>query len=255
MIDLTIHDTRLKEIELIIFDKDGTLFELYPYWTIVAQNRAQNICRALQVDDEFLVDWIAFIMGVDNTKKSMNPNGPIGINNRPYIQNLVFEELQKKGYPIEPQMITDAFQKTDVYISNDDVLRNSLVPVRGLLEFLPTVAKRSKCAIFSYDQTINLEHITQLMKMEHYFSLLLGGDHILYPKPDPWGAVKIMEDLNVSPDHTILIGDSIHDIESGRKAGCRYVITRRSDISDMNKLEPISDFIIEDYNDILTIID
>ena len=252
MIDLTIHDTRLKEIELIIFDKDGTLFELYPYWRIVAQSRAENICRAMQVDDELLVDWIAFIMGVDNTKKSMNPNGPIGIKNRPYIQNLVFEELHKKGYPIEPQMIIDAFQETDIYISHDDILRNLLVPVRGLREFLPTVAKRSKCAIFSYDQTINLEHITHLMKMENYFSLLLGGDRIKYPKPDPWGAVKIMQDLNVSPHHTILIGDSIHDIESGKKAGCKYVITRRSDISDLNLLEPISDFIIEDYDEIVT---
>jgi phosphoglycolate phosphatase len=252
MIDLTIHDTRLKEIELIIFDKDGTLFELYPYWTIVAQNRAENICRAMHVEDKLLVDWISFIMGVDNTKKSMNPNGPIGIKNRPYIQNLVFEELQKKGYPIEPNMIFEAFEKTDIYISQDNILKQSLVPVKGLLEFLPNVAQKCKCAIFSYDQTINLEHITHLMKMENYFSLLLGGDRIKYPKPDPWGVVKIMTDLYISPDYTILIGDSIHDIESGKKAGCKYVITRKSNISDLNQLELISDFIIDDYNEIVT---
>ena len=252
MIDFTIHDTRLKEIELIIFDKDGTLFELYPYWTIVTQRRAENICRAMRVSDNSLIDRIIQVMGIDTVKRSMNPKGPIGIYNRTYIQNLVFEELYKKGYPVDLQMITDAFQETDVYISQDDVLRQALVPVRGLLEFLRAVEKRSKCAIFSYDQTINLEHITHLMKMENYFSLFLGGDHIKYPKPDPWGIVKIMQDLNVSPDHTILIGDSIHDIESGKKAGCKYVITRKSDISDLNLLEPISDFIIEDFDEIVT---
>jgi phosphoglycolate phosphatase len=252
MIDLTIHDTRLKEIELIIFDKDGTLFELYPYWKIVAQRRAENICRSMHVDDRRTVEWIVYIMGVDNTKKSMNPDGPIGIKNRPFIQNFVFEELQKKGYPIEPQMILEAFQETDIYISQDNILRQSLVPVKGILDFLPNVVKKCKCAIFSYDQTINLKQITHLMKMENYFSLLLGGDRIRFPKPDPWGAVKIMQDLDVSYNHTILIGDSIHDIESGKKAGCKYVITRRSDISDMNQLGTISDFIIEDYDEILT---
>lgn len=253
MIDLTIHETRLEEIDLIIFDKDGTLFELYPYWTIVAKRRAMNICHAMHVvDDDPLIDFIAFIMGVDNARKAMNPNGPIGIYNRAYIQDLLFKELQKKGYPIDPQIITGAFLETDKYISQDEILRQSLVPVRGLLDFLPTVAKKSKCAIFSYDQTINLEHITNLMKMENYFSLLLGGDRIKYPKPDPWGAVKIMQDLNISPDHTILIGDSIHDIESGKKAGCRYVITRRSDISDLDLQGPISDFIIQDYDEIVT---
>lgn len=252
MIDLTIHDTRLREIDLIIFDKDGTLFELYPYWTIVAKRRAMNICRSMHIDDDSLINLIALIMGVDNVRKSMNPKGPIGIFNRTYIQDILLKELQKMGYPIEPQIIMDAFQETDIYISQDEVLKQSLVPVRGLLEFLPVAAKRSQCAIFSYDQTINLEHITNLMKMENYFSLLLGGDRLKYPKPDPWGAIKIMQDLNVSPDHTILIGDSIHDIESGKKAGCKYVITRKSDISDLDLLEQISDFVIQDYNEIVT---
>lgn len=252
MIDLTIQDTRLKEIDLIIFDKDGTLFELYPYWTIVAKKRAMNICHAISVDDDALADYIAFVMGVDNARKAMNPKGPIGIYNRTYIQDLLLKELQKKGYPVDTQIIMDAFLETDTYISQDEVLRQSLVPVRGLLKFLPVVAKRCQCAIFSYDQTINLEHITDLMKMKNYFSLLLGGDQIKYPKPDPWGAVKIMQDLNVSPDHTILIGDSIHDIESGKRAGCKYVITCRSDISDLDLQGPMSDFIIRDYDEIVT---
>ena len=61
-----------------------------------------NICHSLNVDDDSLLDFIAFVMGVDNSKKSMNPKGPIGIYNRPYIQDLLLKELQIKGYPIEP---------------------------------------------------------------------------------------------------------------------------------------------------------
>ena len=37
MIDLEINGKILKEIDLIIFDKDGTLFESFPYWTVVAR--------------------------------------------------------------------------------------------------------------------------------------------------------------------------------------------------------------------------
>jgi phosphoglycolate phosphatase len=251
MIDLEINGTILKGIDLIIFDKDGTLFELFPYWTVVARKRAENICRAMHVSDESLVDWIALLMGVDNRKKTMNPKGPIGINNRPYIENLVFEELQKKGYTVDPPMITTAFRETDVYISQDQILRHALVPVRGLVEFLSAISPHCRSSIFSYDQTVNLEHITRLMQIDGYFSQLLGGDQLRHPKPDPWGAVKIMDDLHVSPAHTLLIGDSIHDIESGKNAGCRYLITRRSDISDLAKLKPLSDFIIEDYTSIM----
>jgi phosphoglycolate phosphatase len=253
VIDLAINDTTIKEIDLIIFDKDGTLFELYPYWSVVARKRAENICLAMHVGDESLVNWIALLMGVDTANRSMNPKGPIGINNRIYIQNLVFEELQKKGYPVNPQMIVGAFQETDIFISQDQILRQSLVPVQGLLEFLSAITQDCRCAIFSYDQTINLEHITHLMQIDRYFSLLLGGDQLKHPKPDPWGAQKIMDELHVTPSHTLLIGDSIHDIESGKNAGCKYVITRRSDISDMAKLKPLSDFIIDDYTSIMPV--
>ena len=251
MIDLEINGTILKEIDLIIFDKDGTLIELFPYWTVVARKRAENICYAMHVSDDSLVEWISLLMGVDNRKKAMNPKGPIGINNRPYIENLVFEELQKKGYPVDPQMIAAAFRETDVYISQDKILRQALVPVRGLVEFLSAISPGCRCAIFSYDQTVNLEHSNRLMQIDGYFSRLLGGDQLLHPKPDPWGAVRIMDDLHISPAHTLLIGDSIHDIESGKKAGCRYLITRRSDISDLAKLKPLSDFVIDDYTSIL----
>ena len=151
MIDLEINGTILKGIDLIIFDKDGTLFELFPYWTVVARKRAENICRAMHVSDESLVDWIALLMGVDNRKKTMNPKGPIGINNRPYIENLVFEELQKKGYTVDPPMITTAFRETDVYISQDRILRHALVPVRGLVEFLSAISPHCRSSIFSYD--------------------------------------------------------------------------------------------------------
>jgi HAD superfamily hydrolase (TIGR01509 family) len=148
------------------------------------------------------------------------------------------------------QVISGAFQETDVYISQDQILKQALVPVRGLQDFLSGITQTCRCAIFSYDQTVNLEHIMHLMQIDRYFSLLLGGDQLKHPKPDPWGAVKIMNDLHVSPAHTLLIGDSIHDIESGKKAGCKYVITRRSDISDLAKLRRLSDFIIDDYTSI-----
>lgn len=254
MVDFFIHGKRLSGIDLIIFDKDGTLFELFPYWAVVARRRAENICRMIHEDNNgTLIEWIMSLMGVNIHNQSMNPEGPIGIFNRGYIENLIVIELQKKGYSVDAQIVADAFRETDTYINNDEILRQSLVAVGGLPFFLQAISPQCLCAIFSYDQTSNLKHITQLMEMESYFSLLLGGDKILHPKPDPWGAIKIMQDLGVSPERTILIGDSIHDIESGRKAGCRYIITRRSDISDLPRVTPLSDFIISDYTEITVI--
>lgn len=247
MINLKINGNLLQKIELIIFDKDGTLFELFPYWKIVAQRRAENICHTLNIENNLVVEWLVSLMGVDEKNKVMNPKGPIGIMDRLYIQNFLLRELILKGFAVELNTIIEAFNETDNYIKNDEILKKSLVMVQGLELFLTHITKDCYCAIFSFDQTKNIQHIVELMKIDYFFSYILGGDQIKYPKPDPWGVVKIMTDLNISPEHTILIGDSIHDIESGKNAGCKYTITRRSDISDIKRIKEISDIIIDDF--------
>jgi phosphoglycolate phosphatase len=250
MINLSIEDEVLEDIDLMIFDKDGTLFELYPYWSTVAVKRAELICDFLEDEDKSLVEQIALIMGADLKNKRMNPQGPIGIYNRIYIQNLIYDELKKKGYGIEREMVQNAFNQTDAYIKNQDILSSSLVPVRGLIELLNDVRGQCKCAIFSYDLTNNLKSIVEMFKIEGCFNLLLGGDLIKNPKPDPWGAIKIMNELHVLPKNTALIGDSAFDIESGKSAECEYLITVASDISNLEILKPMSNAVIEDFTKI-----
>jgi phosphoglycolate phosphatase-like HAD superfamily hydrolase len=255
MIDVSIHGKTVKGIELIIFDKDGTLFELYPYWTVVANRRSKNICKAIYrnkpVVDLDLVEQISTLMGVNNRKQRMDYNSAIGRLNRKEIQKLIFVYLEGRGIPVTPAMIEDAFVETDRYIAgNDDILMKSLVPVKGIMEFLPSVASGSKCAIFSYDQTSNLERITRIMNMGAFFSTLMGGDRIRYPKPSPLCVIKIMNSLKVLPENTMLIGDSVNDIYSGRDAGCKCLVAVKSDISDMDLISPVAHFVIDDYTEI-----
>jgi len=250
MINLEINGAELKNIELIIFDKDGTLFELYPYWSKIAMRRSENICKGLDIVDEGLVEWIALKMGVNIRSQRMNPEGPIGIYNREHIQKSLYNELKERGYPIKENIIQSAFRETDEYVHKEEILRDSLVPVRGLLNFLKSIDGRCKGAIFSYDLTDRLELIARLFGISDNFDMFLGGDRILYSKPDPWGAIKIMSDLHISPENTALMGDSIFDIECGKRARCNHLITILSDISNSKLLGPVSNAVLKDFTEI-----
>jgi phosphoglycolate phosphatase-like HAD superfamily hydrolase len=255
MIDVVINGKTVEDIELVIFDKDGTLFELYPYWTVIAHKRAAFICRSIYrkkpIVDLDLVDQIAILMGVNDKKRKMDQNSAIGRLNRKEIQDLIFLYLKGRGIPVTTEIIRDAFVETDRYIAgNEEFLATSLVPVKGMQKFLKDVSSGSKCAIFSYDQTSNLERIMRIMKMESYFCTLMGGDKIRYPKPSPLCTIKIMRDLDISPKNTMLIGDSVNDIYSGRDAGCKCLVAVKSDISDMGIIPQVADFVIEDYTEI-----
>ena len=42
----------IRDIDLVIFDKDGTLIELYHYWSQMVALRARLICEALGLGAE-----------------------------------------------------------------------------------------------------------------------------------------------------------------------------------------------------------
>ena len=250
MINLEIDNYTLKNIDLIIFDKDGTLFELYPFWSEVALKRAEFICKYLETSDDALMKDIVFKMGVDSKNKNMCSKGPIGINSRPYIEELIYQEVRNSGYDVSNEIVHQSFKDADTYINKRDVLKNLLVPIEGLIDFLKSVQGKCKCAIFSYDLTSRLVDITEMFQIHDNFDMLLGGDKLKYPKPDPWGAIHIMNELNILPENTVFFGDSALDIESGKRAKCKYLVGLVSDISDVEFLQAESNIMIKDYSKI-----
>jgi phosphoglycolate phosphatase len=52
-----------------------------------------------------------------------------------------------------------------------------------------------------------------------YFAFVYGGNSFAQKKPDPMGLHKLMEDLNVPADETLMVGDSDTDVLTGRNAG------------------------------------
>jgi len=250
MIDLLIGNTVLKDIGLIIFDKDGTLFEMYPYWNTIARKRASRISQVLGIDGirrYMLEDTIMRSMGVDTGSRCMFSKGPIGI----YGRDVVIREVMGclKGYGISKREIVKCFSDTDADISNGAIHECAFVPIKGIKEFLGTIRYTCKTAIFSYDQTKNIEFTLGVSGLSDSFDLVVGGDQTPLSKPNPYGARFIMKQLNISPANTIFIGDSIYDMLCGKNAGCKYIIAMMSEVTGDTTVE-ISDYNIKDYTEI-----
>jgi phosphoglycolate phosphatase len=50
------------------------------------------------------------------------------------------------------------------------------------------------------------------------FSIILGGDSVGRCKPEPDALLKAMEFCRAEPHETVMIGDSLTDIEAGKAA-------------------------------------
>lgn len=57
-----------------------------------------------------------------------------------------------------------------------------------------------------------------------HFDVVVSGDLLPKPKPDPMALIWACGRLNVSPAETLFIGDSINDFLAGRAAGCHVFL-------------------------------
>ena len=57
-----------------------------------------------------------------------------------------------------------------------------------------------------------------------YFDVIVSGDLLPRPKPDPMPLLWASGRLGVSPVDVLMIGDSVHDFDAGRAAGCHVFL-------------------------------
>ncbi|WP_300332726.1 phosphoglycolate phosphatase [Accumulibacter sp.] len=66
--------------------------------------------------------------------------------------------------------------------------------------------------------------LLQHMGLTPFFAVIVSGDLLPRPKPDPMPLLWASGRLGVSPTTVLMIGDSVHDWHAGRAAGCRVFL-------------------------------
>lgn len=61
--------------------------------------------------------------------------------------------------------------------------------------------------------------IVDALKLAPYFSQVYGGNSFATKKPDPEGALRLLEESGVAAEQAAMVGDSHTDVETGRNAG------------------------------------
>ncbi len=250
MVNFQINGNGYEDIDLIIFDKDGTLFQLYPYCSKMVFERTNAICNLLKNHDNTLQDWLTVTMGVDQRNHKIFPEGPIGVYSKYYAQDMLFKKMNSEGYSITKLMLKKAFEVADHTINNLEYLKDALVPVPGMINFVTNISDKCNCAIYSNDMTNRLHDTLKLFKIENKFKCVLGSDVVEKHKPDPMGVNIIMNKLEIQPENTAFFGDSILDIECGKSAGCKYLFGVLFDISDLKFLRYKSNELIKDFTNV-----
>ena len=84
MVALELGKSTIDQVNLVIFDKDGTLMELYHYWSQMIDLRSKLICERLALDVSHRTE-LNFAMGVDDVNRCLRSGGPVGAKKREIV--------------------------------------------------------------------------------------------------------------------------------------------------------------------------
>ena len=81
-----------------------------------------------------------------------------------------------------------------------------------------------------------------------YFGVVVSGDTLSVKKPDPAPLLHGAKELGVSPEESLMLGDSMHDVEAARRAGFQvicvsYGYNHGNDIREANPDAVIDSFV------------
>ncbi len=222
---------KLKRPDMVLIDVDGTLVDSVPdlAWCVDAMMRELGMPER---GEKRVRHWVG--------------NGVERLVQRALVNQLDGEpetELYEKALPI--------FR--DLYSENTSKRSCLYDGVKQALDFLKTTGVRMGCVTNKASQfTLPL---LQDLGVRDYFEIVICGDEVEHKKPHPLPLLMATEKLGTSPQASMMIGDSMSDVNAARAAEFQivcmsYGYNHGEDISDYDP-----DAVIDSMDEIRDIID
>lgn len=99
-------------------------------------------------------------------------------------------------------------------------------PYPGISQMLEDVAPLATLAMLTNKPLAPSRLLVEAFGWTSRFVWVIGGDGDVPRKPDPQGLQQLMDRAHAGPESTMLVGDSMVDIETARNAGVAMCVVR-----------------------------
>lgn len=248
MVNLKIGEATLRDIGLVIFDKDGTIMELYHYWSRMVFHRALFICERLGLDRSH-VRGLGYAMGVDWDAKRLRPEGPVGLKKREIVMEAAVNYLRNLGYDGVEDICLEVFRDVDAYSLNN--LEEFIKPIEGAADLIKSLYERGcLVAIATTDLSERAKIAVRHLGLEAYLHLIVGAEMVKRPKPHPDQIEFVLKALSVEKKHALMVGDAISDVEMGLNAGIRGAVGLLTGFGKEEEFLKITPLVVPDISHI-----
>jgi len=249
MVNLNVDGVLLKDVELVVLDRDGTLIDLYKYWSGMVRKRAELICKSFNLNNSDQ-DKLMQNMGIDLVNKRIKPQGPVGLKKREVVMQQAINYLESIGVNDSESVCEDNFKEVDKWSLNN--LNSLIIPIPGALELFEELKKKScKIAIATNDRKERAQLTMDFLGLANQIDFIVGVDSVGNGKPAPDMIDLIINSLVIDRAKTIIVGDAITDVEMGLNAKLKASIGVCTGLTPRSELEKKTKYVIDDISQIV----
>jgi phosphoglycolate phosphatase len=221
--DMRAEDAGAMALDGIIFDKDGTLFEFgttWEAWAMAFLNRVSG-------GDEARAAALGAQVQFDYENQRFAPDSVVIAGTPDEVAQALLPGLP--GYDLA--RLVDVLNEEAAQAPQAEA-----VPLAPLLDRLR--AAGLKLGVATNDaQAPALAHLGAAAVRDR-FDFIAGFDSGHGGKPGPGQLHAFLKQTGLAPERVAMVGDSLHDLEAGRRAGMRRIgvltgLARAEDLADL----------------------
>jgi phosphoglycolate phosphatase len=184
-------------VSAVLFDLDGTLLDTLA-----------DIALAL---NRTLLEHGCQSMADSDVRRMIGRGAPILIERALHSQGRAIDAAAQAG------MVERFFH---YYGALEEMNEDSAQPFAGAAELLHTLHDAGlRTAVVTNKQHRFASSLLERLSLSRWIDVVVGGDTCTRRKPDPQPLLFACESLHVPPSASLMVGDSVNDVQAARAAG------------------------------------
>ena len=232
----------------IIFDKDGTLLNFDSFWVKVSVKALSEIFTLLNIKN---VEINEVLLAYGVTDGITDIDGVLSKGTYRQMGEILAEILSRHGYNFNIDKLTKLLH--EAYDNNAEA--GEFIPnTEDLKEYLHKFKEMGiKMAVVTTDNETVTAKCLKKLGIENVFTKVYTDNGIYPTKPDPYCAFDFMKLTKIDAEEIYMVGDTQTDVKFARNAGIKVICIAKNDVN-RNKLLPLADAVVSNYQELYNII-
>jgi phosphoglycolate phosphatase len=216
-------------IKALIFDKDGTLFDFQVSWG----RWMHDFLNDLANDGANQIAEMAQAAGFDTQTKTFLPDS-----------KMIAGTTEEGAALLLPFFPDHTLESLTNYLVNStlDLPMSEVLPLAPYLQSLKDLGLGLGIATNDAERAAHRQ--LDAVGAATFFDFIAGYDSGYGSKPEPGQLIACAKQIDISPAHIAMVGDSTHDLFAGRTAGMQTVGVLTG-VAGRDELAPFSDVVFD----------